>query len=91
MTVAAPHFDQTAFLLLLHAELAPAPRTVTVAEILAHPFWRCLGGRDPQQVRDALAAAAAAGAIDRYIHVDQLEQATTRFTLEELLDRKVRL
>ncbi len=89
--VSTPAFDRTAFLILVHAELAPTPRTVAVGEILAHPFWRCLGGREPQQVRDALAAAAAAGAIDRFVQVDQLEQATTRYSLDELLARKVRL
>lgn len=91
MYVVAPHFDATAFLILLHSELAPTPRTVGMGEILDHPFWRCLGGREPSQVREALAAAQAAGAIDRYTHVDQLEQVTTRYSLAELLERRLRL
>lgn len=91
MRVAAPPFDATAFLILLHSSLAPTPRTVTVESILEHPFWRCLGGREARQVREALVAAEAKGGIDRYTRVDQLEQVTTRYSLGQLLERKVRV
>ena len=85
---ALPH---TAFLALLHYHLARKPSTISVSEILAHPFWRYLGGRDESEVRAALSGAAAVDAISRYSAVDGLEQVSTRFSLEEMLQRQIRL
>ena len=82
---------QTAFLILLHYHLAPEPVSVSVSEIIAHPFWRYLGGRDESEVRAALSNAAAVDAISRYAAVDGLEQIATRFSLEEMLQRRIRL
>lgn len=82
---------RTAFLVLLHYHLAPEPATIIVPEIIAHPFWRYLGGRDGEEVRSALSQAAACDAISRYVTVDSLEQITTRFALEELLQKRIRL
>jgi hypothetical protein len=81
----------TAFLVLLHHHLARTPATVPVAQILEHPFWRYLGGRDEGEVRTVLSLAAARDLIARYARVDNLEQITTRFSLDEFLQRKVRL
>ena len=81
----------TAFLVLLHHHLTPEPASVSVSEIIAHPFWRYLGGRDESEVRAALSNAAAADAISRYAAVDGLEQVSTRFSLQEILQRRTRL
>ena len=89
--VAKTSLPRTAFLLLLHYHLVPEPATITVAEIIEHPFWRYLGGRNDEEVRSALAYAAAGDALSRYSTVDSLEQITTRFSFEELLGRQVRL
>ena len=83
-----PH---TAFLILLHCHLSPESASIPVSEIVAHPTWRYLGGRDESEVRAALSNAAARDAISRYTTVDELEQVTTRFSLTELIERRVRL
>lgn len=80
-----------ALLLLLHARLAPTPRIVRVSDLLAEPFWRYLGLRQPDEVRAILHDANAAGLLARYSIVDQLEQVTTRYTWEEYLSRALRL
>jgi hypothetical protein len=81
---------KTAFLLCLMHRFAPEPSTVHVRQVLEHPFWRYLGGRDESEVRRAIADAEAAGFV-RHERVDQLDQITTRFSLEQCLERRVRL
>ena len=82
---------KTAFLIMLHYHLSPEPSTIAVSEIIEHSFWRHLGGRHEEEVRAALSLAAAEDFISRYATVDSLEQITTRFSLEELLQRQIRL
>ena len=89
--VAETSLPRTAFLILLHYHLTPEPATITIAEIIDHPFWRHLGGKREEEVRSALSHAAAIDAISRYVTVDNLEQITTRFSFEELVGRRVRL
>lgn len=89
--VAAIRPPSDAFLLLLHARLAPTPRIVRLSELLAEPFWRHLGFRQPDEVRAVLHSADTAGLVARYTVVDQLEQVTTRYTLDEYLERALRL
>lgn len=81
----------TAFLLLLHQRFAPTPRIVPLEQILADPFWWQVGYRTPDEVRDTLHDAAAAGLIARFVVVDHLEQITTRYTLDEWLAQGLRL
>jgi len=81
----------TAFLLLLHERFAPTPRIVSLAQTLADPLWWQVGYHTPDEVRETLHDAAAAGLIARFVAVDQLEQVTTRYTLDEWLARRLRL
>jgi len=81
----------TAFLILLHARFAPTPRIVSLAQILADPLWWQIGYHAPDEVRETLHGAAAAGLIARFVTVDQLEQITTRYTSDEWLARRLRL
>ncbi len=81
----------TAFLLLLHERFAPTPRIVSLAQTLADPLWWQVGYHAPAEVRETLHDAAAAGLIARFVAVDQLEQITTRYTLDEWLARRLRL
>ncbi|MBI4331688.1 MAG: hypothetical protein HY673_10450 [Chloroflexi bacterium] len=83
--VNATTLPSTAFLLLVHRYFAPKPTTVSVGDILNHPFWRHLGGRDEAEVRSALSLAAARDVISRYATVDHLEQIATRYSIEDLL------
>jgi hypothetical protein len=78
-------------LILIHARLAPTPRIVRVADLLATPWWRCLGLRTPDDLRTALRTAHAAGLIARYSVVDDLEQITTRYALDDYLGQALRL
>ncbi len=91
-----------AFLILLHARLAPTPRIVRLTDILTPltpsnggadrvPFWRLLGMREEGDVRAILRDAEAAGLISKYAVVDQLEQITTRYSLDEYLAAAYRL
>jgi hypothetical protein len=89
--VAAVPLPADALLILLHARLAPTPRIVRLSDVLAEPFWRYLGLRQPDEVRAILHDAHAAGLLARYSTVDQLEQVTTRYTLDEYLGRALRL
>jgi len=81
----------TAFLILMHFHFAPTPGTISVGDILANPFWRYLGGRSENEVRNALNRAAATDMVSRYSNVDGLDQVTTRYSLDDLLDRQSRL
>lgn len=82
---------RTALLLLVHYLFAPTPRIVTVQDILAEPFWKYLGFRAEEDVRNALHEANARDLIARYAIVEQLEQITTRYTLEQCLEQRIRL
>jgi hypothetical protein len=82
----------TATLLLVHHLFAPAgPRTVELRNLFAHPFWKYLGYKSPDAVRNVLRAADAAGLLGKYVVADQLEQVTTCLTLDELLARRALL
>ena len=81
----------TAFLILLHARMAPTKRIVRISDILTELFWKFLGIREESTVRDILREAEAKGLIARYIVVDQLEQITTRYSYEEYLSNAFRL
>lgn len=81
----------TAFLILLHERFASTPRIVSLAQILADPLWWQVGYHAPDEVRETLHDAAAAGLIARFVTVDQLEQITSRYTLDEWLARRLRL
>ncbi|HEC35090.1 MAG TPA: hypothetical protein ENI39_00985 [Anaerolineae bacterium] len=81
----------TAFLILLHDRLAPTPRIVPLSQMLDNPLWWQVGFHTPDEVRETLRDAAATGLIARFVSVDQLEQITTRYTLDEWLARRLRL
>ncbi len=81
----------TAFLILLHQRFAPTPRIVPLDQILADPFWWQAGYRTPDEVRETLHDAVAAGLIARFVVVDHLEQVTTRYSLDEWLSQGLRL
>jgi hypothetical protein len=83
---------QTATILLLHHLFArDAPRTVELRHLFAHPFWKYLGYKSHNAVRHVLRAADLAGLLGKYVVADQLEQITTCYTLDELLERRDRL
>ena len=87
---AIPH-PTTAFLFLIHQRFAPTPRIVSLTQILTAPLWWHIGYHTPDEVRETLHNAAAAGLIARFVAVDQLEQITTRYTVNEWLARRLRL
>jgi hypothetical protein len=82
----------TAFLILLHHLFAPnEPRTVELRRLFDNPFWRYLGFKSEDTVREVLRSADAAGVLGKYVVADQLEQVTTCLTLHDILAQKVRL
>lgn len=84
--------QRTSFLLLLHHLFAPkSVRTVELRTLFADPFWKYLGYKTEDGVRAVLREADTTGLIGKYVVADQLEQVTTCFTLDEFLDRRLRL
>jgi hypothetical protein len=80
-----------AFLLALHAKLAPTPRIVRLSDIISDAFWKLMGIREDATVRSILRDASAKGFIAKYAVVDQLEQITTRYSFDEYLTKAFRL
>lgn len=84
--------QKTSFLILLHHLFAAKKvRTVELRNLLANPFWKYLGLKSEDSLRDLLRAADAAGVVGKYVVADQLEQVTTCITLDEFLERRARL
>lgn len=84
--------QKTSFLILLHHLFAAkSVRTVELRHLFANPFWKYLGYKSEDAVRNVLREADAAGVIGKYIVADQLEQVTTCFTLAELMERRARI
>lgn len=83
--------QKTSFLILLHHLFAAkSVRTLELRNLLANSFWKYLGYKSEDAVRNVLREADASGVVGKYIVADQLEQVTTCFTLTELLERRVR-
>ena len=90
--MAAPPQNKTATLLALHHAFAvEGQKTIEVAQIAENPFWYFTGLRNTDQLRDVVREADHAGLIGKYIVADRFEQITTRASLHELLERRVRL
>ncbi|MBM3302134.1 MAG: hypothetical protein FJY85_19555, partial [Deltaproteobacteria bacterium] len=66
-------------------------RTIELRYLFANPFWKYLGCKSEDAVRSVLRDADAAGLVGKYVVADQLEQVTTCFTLDEFLNRRMRL
>jgi hypothetical protein len=83
---------KTSLLLFTHYLFAATgARTVELKHILANPFWKYLGFKAEDAVRAAFREADAVGIFGKYVVADQLEQITTRWTLDEFLGQKPRL
>lgn len=80
-----------AFLIALHAKLAPTPRIVRLSDIIGASFWKLLGIRDDATIRTILQDAYSKGMIAKYAIIDQLEQITTNYSYEEYLMKAIRL
>lgn len=84
--------QKTSLLILVYHIFAPkSVKTVELRNLFANPFWQFLGYKSQDAVRAVLREADAKGLIGKYVVADQLEQVTTCFTLDELLQRKARL
>ncbi len=80
-----------AFMIALHAKLAPSPRIVRLSDILSAVFWKFLGIRDEATVRSILLDAYSKGVIAKYAVIDQLEQITTKYSYEEYVKNTIHL
>ena len=80
-----------AFLIALHAKLAPTPRIVRLSDIIGSVFWKLMGIREITTIRSILRDAYPKGLIAKYTIVDQLEQITTRYTFDDYLSKALRL
>jgi len=82
---------KTALIILTHYLFAQSPKTVSIRNILDNPYWKYLGIRSEEVVRDILKEANSKGILSKYIVADELEQITTRYSLDELLERKIKI
>jgi len=84
--------QKTSFLILVHHLFAEkAVRTVELRNLFANPFWKYLGYKSEGAVRALFREVDAAGLVGKYVVADQLEQVTTCFMLDEILERRARL
>ena len=84
--------QKTSFLILLHHLFAPKSiRAIELRNLFANPFWKYLGYKSEDAVRSILREADAARVVGKYVVADQLEQVTTCFSLNDMLERKIRL
>jgi len=90
--LAAIPVNKTALLIAFYHEFArEQSRTVAFEDIAANPFWRFVGVRSEDELRDFFREADHVGVIGKYVVADRLEQVTPSCTFAELLARKVRL
>ena len=83
--------NQIAALILIHELYAPTPRIVELSQILSEPVWKYLGFQDADQVRAFCRLMEQKQLIARYVQVDRLDQITTRYSVMELMERKMTL
>jgi hypothetical protein len=91
ITVKLVGIPKTALIILTHHIFAETPKAVTVNSILENPYWRYLGIRDPNKVIDTLKESSEYGVFAKYIVVDEIEQITTKYTINELFEKRIRI
>lgn len=89
--VAQHALNETAALLLFHHYYAPTPRIIDMKFLFAEPVWKYLGFESEGAVREFMYKLEQRGLIGRYAVVDRLEQVTTRYSLDSLLERRVQV
>jgi hypothetical protein len=87
--VAQQTVNETAALLIFHHYYAPTPRIVDMKLLLAEPTWKYLGFSSEDAVRGFMRKLDQRSLVSRYAVVDRLEQVTTRYSLDSLLERKI--
>jgi len=78
-------------IILIHHIFATSPKTVSIEDIIMNPFWKYLSIQSENQIRKILKEAAAKGLISKYIKADQLEQITTKYSLDEFIQKRIKL
>lgn len=89
--VAQQVVNETAAFLIFHYYYAPTPRIVDMKLLLTEPIWKYLGFSSEDAVRGFMRKLDQQSLVSRYAVVDRLEQVTTRYSLDALLERKVSL
>jgi hypothetical protein len=90
--VVAPPFPRSAPLLALHHAFdVTGPRTIEFAALAANPFWRFIGLRNEDALRDFLKEAEHGGFLGKYVVADRLEQITTCYSVTTLIEKGVEL
>jgi hypothetical protein len=83
--------NSTAALIMLHSVYAPTPRIVELSQVFSEPVWKYAGFSDPGHLRSFCKELEHKKLISRYTLVDRLEQITTRYSLTELLEKRMRV
>ncbi len=77
---------ERAFGILLHVLFAPQPTTIDVQDILNHVFWCYLGLRSHTEVIKLLRWLESKKILAKYVRADQLEQVTTIYSADEIMN-----
>jgi hypothetical protein len=89
--VAQQTINETAALLIFHHYYAPTPRIIDMKLLLAEPTWKYLGFSSEDTVRGFMRKLEQRSLVSRYAVVDRLEQVTTRYSLDSLIERKIQV
>ena len=82
---------KTALIIIIHYLYAKTPQTVMLEDILKDRCWQYLGIKWQDDVRSILREANSKSIFSKYIVADQLEQITTKYSYQELLEQKIKL
>lgn len=82
--------NPTAALIILHGVYATTPRIVELSQVFSEPVWKYVGFADSGHLRSFCKELEHKKLISRYVQVDRLEQITTRYSLTELLEKRMR-
>lgn len=85
-----PDVSPKAIAVLLACLFASEPQAVSLANILADPWWRRIGLVDESSVREKLTETAREGLIAHVTRMDSLDQVTTRYSKAQFAAGKVR-
>ena len=85
----SPAVSPKAVAVLLTHLFAPEPRVLPFHSVAADPWWRRLGIVDEAELREKLRETARAGLIVRFVQMDTLDQATTRYSIADFQNGKI--
>lgn len=91
LSILSLKLPKTALIIIIHYLYAKTPQTVMLEDVLKDRCWQYLGIKWQDDVRSILREANSKSILSKYITADQLEQITTKYSYQELLEQKIKL